>query len=115
MSIPDYQTLMGPVLELAAQGETSIPAAAQAVAGRFGLTAEEQEQLLPSGRQRLLHNRVHWAKTYLGKAGLLESPRRGRFVATDAGRALLAAPPQRLDTAFLLTIPAFRSFYPGGE
>ncbi|MCQ4163067.1 restriction endonuclease [Roseomonas sp. GC11] len=115
MSIPDYQTLMTPVLELAAQGETSIPAAAQAIAMRFGLSAEEQEQLMPSGRQRLLHNRLHWAKFYLSKAGLLESPRRGRFAATEAGRALLAAPPPRLDNAFLLSIPAFRAFHRGDD
>lgn len=47
------------------------------IASRFGLSNEEREQLLPSGKQRVLHNRIHWAKTYLTKAGLLESPSAG--------------------------------------
>lgn len=62
MPIPDYQTLMLPVLRLAAEGETRVADVAERVADAFGLSAEEREQLLPSGRQRLLHNRVHWAK-----------------------------------------------------
>jgi restriction system protein len=81
------------------------------VAARFGLSDAEREQLLPSGKQRVLHNRIHWAKFYLTKAGYLESPRRARFVITSAGKALLANPPTKLDTQYLLSIPAFREFY----
>ena len=54
---------------------------------------------------------MHWAKFYLTKAGLLESPRRGRFVISAAGRKLLSSPPERLDTKYLLSIPSFRDFY----
>ena len=67
--------------------------------------------MLASGKQRLLHNRIHWAKFYLTRAGLLESPRRGRFAISLAGRELLAEHPAKIDTQFLLTIPAFREFY----
>jgi restriction system protein len=67
--------------------------------------------MLPSGRQRILHNRIHWAKFYLAKAGLLETPKRGRFVISVSGRQLLAGHPPRIDTQYLLTIPAFREFY----
>lgn len=115
MPIPDYQSLMLPVLEIAAKGETSVPLAEAEVAARFGLSDIEREQMLPSGKQRVLHNRIHWAKFYLTKAGYLESPRRGRFVVTSAGRALLASPPGNLDTQYLLTIPAFREFYRGNQ
>jgi len=76
---PDYQSLMLPVLEVAAKGETSVPLAEAYIAARFGLSDAERTELLPSGRQRLLHNRIHWAKFYLTKAGFLESSRRGRF------------------------------------
>ncbi|HEY9347111.1 MAG TPA: winged helix-turn-helix domain-containing protein, partial [Inquilinus sp.] len=90
MTIPDYQTLMLPVLRRAALGETRVPDLEDQIANEFGLTPEERDQLLPSGRQKILHNRIHWAKFYMGKAGLIDSPRRGRFMASEAGRALLA-------------------------
>lgn len=111
MPIPDYQSLMLPVLEIAARGETSVPVAEAEVAARFGLSDAEREQKLPSGKQRVLHNRIHWAKFYLSKAGYLESPRRGRFVITSAGKDLLKKPPPNLDTQYLLSVPAFREFY----
>jgi restriction system protein len=111
VSIPDYQSLMLPVLVMASKGETSAPQAEQKIADDFGLTLEERSQILPSGRQRVLHNRVHWAKFFMTKAGLLVSPRRGRFVATEAGRALLATNPDRIDVQRLLAYPPFREFY----
>lgn len=111
MAIPDYQTLMLPVLTFAAKGETSVPLAEDEIARQFGLTARERDQLLPSGKQRIVHNRIHWAKFYLTKAGLLESPRRGRFMISDTGRQILASPPLRLDTKFLLTFPEFKEFH----
>ncbi len=109
--IPDYQTLMLPVLRLAAEGETRVADVADRIANDLGLTAEEREQMLPSGRQRLLHNRIHWAKFYMSKAGLIASPARGRFVATEKGRALLAATPDKIDVALLMREPQFREFY----
>lgn len=111
MSIPDYQSLMLPVLQIAAKGETSVPLAEVEIAAMFALPQEERDQMLPSGKQRVLHNRIHWAKFYLTKAGYLESPKRGRFAITPSGTALLANPPTKLDTQHLLSVPAFREFY----
>lgn len=111
MPIPDYQTLMLPVLEFAAKGETRVPIAAEKIADDFGLSEEEREELLPSGKQALLHNRVHWAKFYMTKAGLINSPSRGVFVASDAGLALLAKKPKRVDVDMLKTYPKFMEFY----
>lgn len=111
MTIPDYQTLMLPVLRLANTGEMRVPDAADRIAEEFKLTPEERDQLLPSGRQRLLHNRVHWAKFYMSKAGLIASPRRGWFTITLAGRALLLTNPARIDVKRLLSIPAFAEYY----
>lgn len=86
---------MLPLLKRAALGQVRILEVAMKIADEFELAPEERAQLLPSGKQRVLHNRAHWAKFYLMKAGLVRSPSRGTFVATDAGRTLLARNPPR--------------------
>ena len=111
MAIPDYQSLMLPVLQIASRGECSVPLAETQIANDLNLSEEERAALLPSGKGRVLHNRIHWAKFYLTKAGLLTSPKRGRFTISPAGTQLLARPPAKLDTQFLLTMPGFREFY----
>jgi restriction system protein len=111
MAIPDYQTLMLPVLQLASEGEQRVAHVVDLLADRLGLTEEERQKLLPSGRQRVLHNRIHWAKFYLTKAGFLASPGRGRFSITQAGRELLAEKPSRIDVSLLMKQPGFREFY----
>ncbi|OYY10857.1 MAG: hypothetical protein B7Y70_07865 [Rhizobiales bacterium 35-68-8] len=82
MPIPDYQTLMLPVLQIAAKGETSVPLAEAEIAAVFALTPEEREQMLPSGKQRVLHNRIHWAKFYLTKAAVLHMKPGGCIINT---------------------------------
>lgn len=111
MTIPDYQSLMLPVLRYAAQGEQRVPEVAERIADDLGLSGEEREEMLPSGRQRVLHNRIHWAKFYMSKAGLIDSPARGRFKVSEAGEAFLATNPDRLDTQTLLSIPSFKEFH----
>lgn len=111
MAVPDYQTLMLPVLTVAAAGEIRVGDAADRIADQLGLSLEDREALLPSGRQKLLRNRIHWAKTYLAKAGLVDMPRRGWFVATEEGRRLLATRPARIDNGTLTSYPAFRGFF----
>ncbi|MBM3557220.1 MAG: restriction endonuclease [Alphaproteobacteria bacterium] len=110
MAIPDFQSLMLPVLRSAASGEARISEVALKLANDFGLTAEECSQLLPSGRQTTFANRVHWAKSYLVKAGLIESTRRAHFRITDRGRQILNAPPERIDIRFLGQFPEFQAF-----
>ena len=63
----------------------------------------------------MLNNRIHWAKFYMVKAGLIDQPRRGRFIASDKGRALLAHNPSTIDVDTLLEYPAFHDFYRGGH
>lgn len=111
MAIPDYQTLMLPVLQLASEGEQRVADVVDLIADRLGLTEDERQKLLPSGRQRILHNRIHWAKFYLTKAGFLTSPGRGRFSITEAGRELLAERLARIDVSVLMRQPEFREFY----
>jgi restriction system protein len=86
VTIPDYQTGMLPLLSLAADGEEHrLRDAIEELANHFDLTEDERKELLPSGRQATFDNRVGWARTYMKKAGLLESPRRGYFRITDQG------------------------------
>lgn len=80
-------------------GETRVPATADQIADALGLTEDEQEEMLHSGKQRLLHNRVHWAKFYMSKAGLIESPKRCVFTASPAGKDMLATKPPRITDA----------------
>jgi len=109
--IPDYQSLMLPVLRHAAQGEQRVPEVAEKIADELRLSAEERDQLLPSRQQKVLHNRIHWAKFYMTRAGLIDSPRRGSFTVSDAGRALLARNLDRINVQLLLEYPSFREFY----
>ncbi|MEM7072933.1 MAG: restriction endonuclease [Pseudomonadota bacterium] len=109
--IPDYQTLMHPVLALSAKGTIYIHDAIQQLADQFELTDEERTRLVPSGRQRLFYNRLNWAKSYLKKAGLLDYPARGYFAITKEGQEVLRNPPERIDTKFLSQhYPSFQDF-----
>lgn len=110
MSVPDYQSLMLPVLQTASRGEVRIGEAVDQLADQLGLTAEERTALLPSGKQTVFSNRVHWAKTYLGKAGLIEATRRGHFKITARGQQVIGSRPERIDNRFLGQFDEFKQF-----
>lgn len=110
MAIPDFQTLMLPVLRQSAAGEVRIGDVVERLADDFNLSDEDRAQLLPSGRQTTFANRVHWAKSYLGKAGLVEMTRRAHFRITDEGRRVLKMPPSRIDIRFLSQFEPFAEF-----
>jgi restriction system protein len=113
MAIPDYQTVMLPLLTLAADGkEHQISEATNILADQFHLTGSERKELLPSGVQSVFRNRVGWARTFLKKAGLIQYPRRGHFEITKTGRAALGKHPSRIDVKFLQQFPEFAEFYP---
>ncbi|TDN80227.1 restriction endonuclease [Stakelama pacifica] len=114
MAIPDYQTLMLPVLKLAATNEMRVPQAAEIIAEDFNLSEAEKNELLPSGRQRILHNRIHWAKFYMSKAGLIDSPKKGVFTASEEGRKLLARNLPAIDNDVLKKYSSFVDFYHAG-
>lgn len=118
--IPDYQSLMLPLLKLVADGkEHRYRDLVEALAIEFKVTDEERKELLASGNQAIFDNRVGWAKTYLKKAGLLDSPKRATFVITDVGRETLAKNPDRIDAKFLRQFASFIEFQnasrPGNE
>jgi restriction system protein len=114
LAIPDFQTLMLPIMLLTADGaELTLAACRDALADEFGLSAEERAQLLPSGRQATFSNRVAWSSSYLRATLLLESTGRGRFRITERGRAVLAEGPKRIDIAYLTQFPEFKAFREG--
>jgi restriction system protein len=116
MTVPDYQSIMLPLLELASDGnEHSLRSAYDDLATTFGLTDDERNELLPSGRQSTFENRVGWARTYLKKAGLLSSPKRGHFKITSVGLDVLKSNPRGINVAFLRQYPEFVEFQTGGN
>ena len=102
MPIPDYQTIMLPFLKFADdEKEHSLREVTAFLADEFQLSEEERKELLPSGTQRLFNNRVAWASTYLRKAGLLESSKRGFFEISQRGKDALARNLDRIDNKYL--------------
>jgi len=110
MTVPDYQSLMLPVLVASSKGEVRIGDVVNQLAEELELSPEDRSELLPSGKQTLFSNRVHWAKTYLTKANLMEITRRGHFQITDRGQDVLRSPPARIDNNFLGQFLEFREF-----
>src|SRR4051812_11423611 len=98
MPIPDYQTIMLPLLKSAADGgEKRFRDAVEQLAIEFRLTDDERAEMLPSGTAPLFDNRVGWARTYLKQSGLLQSAKRGYFQITPTGTALLREDLDRID------------------
>lgn len=111
MAIPDFQTIMLPLVQFASDGkEHSLREAIDYLANYFQLTKEERKELLPSGRQATFDNRVGWSRTHLAKAGLLNSTRRGYFEITSLGQQVLARKPDVINMAFLKQFPDYVEF-----
>jgi len=109
--IPDFQTLMLPLLELLAdKKEHHFQSLISQICDKFKLTNEERKELLPSGSQEIINNRVAWAKTYLKKTKLIDSPRRATFVITEQGEKVLMSKPKRIDIQFLQKFPEFQEW-----
>lgn len=111
MAIPDFQSLMLPLLKVVADGrEYRLRDAVELLAEEFHLTDEERQQLLPSGRYPTFDNRIAWAKTYLKKAGLIDQPRRAFFQITERGREVLKTSPKLINMKFLEQFPEYIAF-----
>jgi len=116
MPIPDYQTLMLPLLRLASDSvEKPFRDAVERLADEFSLTDEERTEMLPSGTAHVFGNRVGWARSYLKQAGLLDAPKRGVFRITSDGKALLATSPPKIDNNLLNQYASFRAFRVRGK
>lgn len=112
MAIPDFQSVMRPVLS-AVQNGAPLPLheLRERVADQFQLTEDERKERLPSGNQTVINNRVGWARTYLNKAGLLSIPAKGMVQITSRGLDALATGPERITVRWLKQFPEFADFH----
>jgi restriction system protein len=111
MPVPDYQTIMLPFLKSLEDGRDHIfRELVESLAAYFQITPEERKELLPSGQQPVFNNRVGWAGTYLKKASLVNSPKRGTFHISARGKEVLASNPKEIDVKFLSQFDEFVEF-----
>jgi len=116
MAIPDFQTLMLPLLKVIADGrEYRLRDVLEPLAEEFQVTDEERQHLLPSGRYPTFDNRIAWAKTYLKKAALIDQPRRAYFQITERGREVLKSAPGFINMKFLERFPEYVAFKENSE
>jgi restriction system protein len=114
MAVPDFQYFMLPFLsELADGQEHKLQDIYVILANSANLTDEAKDELLPSGKQRVYHNRIGWARTYLKKAGLLDAVKLGVFVITEDGKKLLASNPDKINKSTLAQFPHFEEWQSG--
>lgn len=109
--IPDYQSIMLPLLEHISDGkEHKMRNVTDELAIKLGVTEEEQKELLPSGAAPVFYNRTAWAKTYLKKAGLIYSPKQGTVIISKRGLEVLKERPNSINVKFLRQFPEFVEF-----
>lgn len=112
MAIPDFQSCMRPLLVAIQDGkQTPFSDAFQRVCEHFNLSEEELNELLPSGKQTVIKNRVAWSNTYLKKAGLISAADRGVIKITELGLKTLKECPNRVDVKYLKQFPDFAEFH----
>lgn len=112
MSIPDFQSVMRPVLSAVEDGmPLALSELRERIAEQFQLTEDERKERLPSGNQTVINNRVGWARTYLNKAGLLTIPAKGMVQITVRGREALISGPARITVRWLKQFPEFADFH----
>jgi restriction system protein len=110
MSVPDYQSLMLPVLEQSASGEVRIGDVVDQLARDLNLSEDDLAELIPSGKQTTFSNRVHWAKSYLKQAGLVEATKRAHFRISERGKEVLKSGIDKIDINYLKKFPEFIAF-----
>ena len=109
--IPDYQSIMLSLLKFISDGnEYKMRDVTDQLAVKLGVSEDEKKELLPSGAAPVFYNRTAWAKTYLKKAGLIDSPKQGTVFITQRGRDVLKTNPPSIDVKFLKTFPEFIAF-----
>lgn len=111
MAIPDFQSVMLPLMRYCADGkEHAISETTDALADQFKLTDEERKVLLPSGVQEVFKNRVAWAKSHLKMAGLIANPKRGIYNITERGLETVRKNPPLINLRYLYQFPEYLAF-----
>lgn len=116
MAVPKYDELMKPLLAAVKDGKIyKVKDVTFVLAKQLKLSPEDLAEMLPSGRQTVFKNRVGWAKTYLKKAGLIESPARATIVITKVGKKVIAENLDKIDSKYLEQFPSFVDFSAAAE
>lgn len=116
MPIPSFQYVMLPLLKKLGDGEAHSNAEIlESLAREFELTDEERREMLPSGQDYVFRNRLGWARSHMKVAGLIDNPKRGRYVITSRGKELLASNPDRVDIKLLKTYDSYRQIQGHGS
>jgi restriction system protein len=110
MAVPDFQTIMLPVLKIVRQGDCDASEVVNKISDEFKLSEEDRNQKIPSGGMPTIRNRVQWALTYLTKANLAERPKRGIFRITDLGEKTLSKNPTKIDMKYLEQFDGYLAF-----
>jgi restriction system protein len=111
MPVPDFQSMMLPILTILKDGhELIVRELTSKVAEHFHLTEEERREQVPSGTQTQLVNRVAWAKIHMQRAGLLQSPRRAAIQITSLGSKVLNESPTAISCRYLKQFPSYVAF-----
>lgn len=111
MAVPKFFEFFEAFLKAVSDGELhSAKDVRNNIANSMKLTEEDLAEMLPSGTQRTFDNRVAWARTYLDKAGLIETPMRGKYHITEEGIRALASN-EKIDIAYLEKSEEFKNFH----
>jgi len=111
MAIPDLERIMLPMLKiLKDHKKCTMQEMEEKLVQSFGLSEEEKARQKPSGGESLFHNRLHWSKFYLKKAGIVDGKPRGAFWLTERGKSVLQENPSKIDTAYLMKFKEFSDF-----
>jgi len=111
VAIPAFEDIILPLLRFLKDGKShSMKEAEEYLSNFFNLSKEERNQMKPSGNETIFHNRLHWAKFYLKKAHLLDSPPRSNFKITPRGLSVLKENLEKIDTKYLMRFPEFADF-----
>lgn len=111
MAVPDFQSLMLPLLNITDDGkEHTMPEVIETLAQQFGSSEADRDELLPSGTQRKFDNRISWARTYIQKALLLTKTERSKFRITERGLKVLRDSPPAIGIKYLKQFPEFLAF-----
>lgn len=111
MAIPDYQSLMTPIVHALSDGkEQAVRPLRDRLARELALSDQELRVLVPSGQKPLFNDRMSWAITYLVKAGVLERPKRGIVRITARGNEILRSSQPHINNELLSQFPEFQAF-----
>jgi len=106
--IPDFQTIMLPLLKTFQDGkEKTSKELREEMVSHFNISEDEQNEKIPSGKQPLYYNRVAWAIAYLKMADLISSPARAVYAITEEGKKVLEKPPEKITIVFLKQFDSF--------